>query len=196
MSPPLYGLVLAGGKSKRMGRDKALLSFDGKQTQLERAVRLLNQVTDHAFVSLREEQKFPLPDESIAVFDNFAETRGPLCGILSAMKEYPLADWLVLACDLPNLSYATLEKLITAYRSEDPQLTAYKNSNSGFPEPLCAIYPAGNDTELIQLSRKLDTFSPRKLLIEKGIRLVDQEAPNSLDNVNRAAEFEAARKKK
>ena len=192
MRPQLYGLVLVGGKSERMGHDKALLSFDGKHTQLERAVSLLSKVTDHAFVSLRKEQEFPLPDGANAVFDNFEEIKGPLCGILSAMKAYPLADWLVVACDLPNLDTSALRKLIGAYRSMDPQLTAYKNSHSGFPEPLCAIYPAGNDSELIQLSRELDTLSPRKLFAHKSARLVDQTNPNSLDNVNTAAEYEVA----
>jgi len=77
MRPQLYGLVLVGGKSERMGHDKALLSFDGKHTQLERAVSLLSKVTDHAFVSLRKEQEFPLPDGANAVFDNFEEIKGP-----------------------------------------------------------------------------------------------------------------------
>ena len=104
------------------------------------------------------------------------------------MKAHPLADWLVVACDLPNLSTLTLQELIAAYQSESPRLTAYKNSGTGFPEPLCAIYPVGSNVQLIKLAQELDTFSPRKLLAEIGARLVDQTKPNILDNVNTEAE--------
>ena len=65
---------------------------------------------------------------------------------------------------------------------------------SAIPEPLCAVYPAGSDTELLALSKETGKSCPRKLLILKEATLIDQDDPSSLDNINSAAEFEAALK--
>ena len=56
MAPPLYGLVLAGGRSTRMRRDKATLSYQGR-SQLDRAMELLGSCVQQAFVSVRPDQR-------------------------------------------------------------------------------------------------------------------------------------------
>lgn len=195
MTGNIYGLVLVGGESRRMGRDKALLSYDGAATQLERTTELLQSVCPRVFVSQRAEQPFSIPSGSEAIYDSVEAAHGPLRGILSAMRSHPKAHWLVLACDLPYLGTATLEKLIAAFRAQSsPELTAYRSSHDGLPEPLCAIYPAGCDTGLLTLAKELGKSCPRKLLIVKEARLIDQDAPNSLDNINTAEEYKAANK--
>lgn len=191
---PLHGLVLAGGESRRMGRDKALLSYDGQKSQLERTSELLLQCCSQVFISQREEQAFPLPDRALPLYDSIDEIKGPLCGILSALKAHPEADWLVLACDLPNLVTDDLKHLIEAYHNlKTPHFTAYQSHYDSLPEPLCAIYPSGSELQLRNLSRKLGKFCPRKLLIVSEAKLVLQPNPHSLDNVNTAEEFEAFR---
>jgi len=120
------------------------------------------------------------------------DVKGPLCGILSAMRAHPEVHWLVLACDLPYLQTATLEKLITEFQKEPPQLTAYRSTHDDLPEPLCAIYPAGSGTELLALSQELGKSCPRKLLIVKEATLVEQEDPRSLDNINTPEEYASA----
>lgn len=189
---PIYGLVLVGGKSERMGRDKALLSYDGETTQLEKTASILRSVCEKVCVSQRKEQAFSAPDFAQVIHDNVSEARGPLCGILSAMRAYPDVDWLVVACDLPNLSQAVLRKLIGEFQLGEPKLTAYKSSYDGLPEPLCAIYPSRSDAVLLALSQELGKSCPRKLLIIKEAQLVEQDDPRSLDNINTAEEFESA----
>lgn len=192
MSQAIHGLVLVGGESRRMGSDKALLSYDGKATQLERTAALLQSVCPRVFISQREEQPFPTPEGTEAIYDSVDEARGPLRGILSAMQAHPDAHWLVLACDLPNLSKATLEKLIASFQEAPaPELTAYRSSHDDLPEPLCAIYPSGSDAGLLALAQELGKSCPRKLLIIKEAALVDQNDPRSLDNINTAEEFNA-----
>ncbi|MGB0334579.1 MAG: molybdenum cofactor guanylyltransferase [Opitutales bacterium] len=187
----IYGLVLAGGKSTRMGRDKALLSYDGEQTQLEKTSALLQSVCSRVLVSQRRSQAFPLPAGTEVIHDCMDQVKGPLCGILSAMHAHPEVHWLVLACDLPRIEVTTLKKLCDAFRGSAPSLTAYRSSHNGLPEPLCAVYPAGSDAELLTLSKEIGKSCPRKLLILKEATLIDQDDPSSLDNINTAAEFEA-----
>lgn len=193
MNNPLYGLVLVGGESRRMGRDKALLSYNGKETQLEKTASALQTVCEKTFVSLRHEQDYKLPAQATPIYDSIQETKGPLCGILSAMHAHPNADWLVVACDLPYLNTETLQKLINEYQRQPGELTAYKSTHDGLPEPLCAIYPSGKDQELLELAHQLGKFCPRKLLIQKQARLIQQDDPRSLENINTSEEYEAIR---
>lgn len=177
----LYGLVLAGGRSRRMGTDKALLVHDGR-TQLESAVRLLAPVTDRQFVSTRPDQ---CDDEERSRFpqivDRYADI-GPLAGILSAMDEYPDVDWLVVACDLPNLDALTLEQLV-AKQSRNRPFTAFRSSSDGLPEPLCAIY-SKSARPIVRRFVDEGIVCPRKILIRSDTKLLNQPNPDALHNVN------------
>src|SRR6516162_2569094 len=97
---PLYGLVLAGGHSTRMQRDKATLRYHGR-TQLEWAMSLIEPHVARAFVSVRADQQ---DDPIRAKFALIADTKqglGPIGGIVAAQAAYPAMAWLVIACDLP-----------------------------------------------------------------------------------------------
>lgn len=178
---PLYGLVLAGGKSRRMGRDKALLERDG-QSQLAFIVQLVADHVDRVFVSARDDQKHdPERRRFEQVVDRY-DDMGPLAGILSAMDAYPDADWLVVACDLPNVGAETLTHLL-ANRSPDLPFTAYVSSHDGLPEPLCAVYRADSNA-LVRKFAGDGVHCPRKILIRSDTHLLQQLDPGSLDNVN------------
>ena len=181
MSNKLLGLVLAGGQSRRMGQDKALLMREG-QSQLGYIASLVAQVTDGAYVSARSEQQDdPERSRFPAIIDRY-DNMGPVAGILSAMDEHPEADWLVLACDLPNIDEATLEYLLQ-HRSGEQPFTAFKSSYDGLPEPLCAIYTAGSDT-VIRKFVEDGIVCPRKMLINSDTQLLEQPNPGALDNIN------------
>lgn len=190
MKLPIYGLLLVGGKSQRMGQDKALLRYTAV-TQLERGAALLQSVCAQVAISQRREQSYPLPSGTVAVHDQIDDMRGPLCGILSAMRTYPEAHWLVMACDLPHVRRSTLQQLIQYFESAAPQLTAYRSSHDGLPEPLCALYPAGADQALVARAKELGKACPRKLLMLEQARLLTQSEPHSLDNFNTLQEFQS-----
>ncbi len=182
-----YGLVLAGGKSRRMGEDKALLVHDGI-SQLEHIAALLRPLTDKVFVSTRAEQQ----DERIRrrfeqIVDQF-DNIGPIAGILSAVKEYPDVDWLVVACDLPNVDEETIRFLLTNRSVEHP-FTAFRSSHDDPPEPLCAVYRAGADTIIREFVNE-GIICPRKILIRSDTCLLTQPNPASLDNVNTPGDLE------
>jgi len=92
---PVYGLVLAGGESRRMGRDKALLLRDG-QSQLEYVAALLEGAVERAFVSVRQEQQEEPERGRFSTIADRYEGIGPVAGILSAMDEHPDRSHCVL----------------------------------------------------------------------------------------------------
>ncbi|MBT8101065.1 MAG: molybdenum cofactor guanylyltransferase [Gammaproteobacteria bacterium] len=177
----LFGLVLAGGESRRMGQDKALLRHDG-QSQLAYLAGMLKSLTDEVFVSTRAEQsEEPERSRWPQIVDRYSGI-GPVAGILSAMESHPQSDWLVVACDLPNIDPVTLRHLIDN-SSETQPFSAYRSSHDDLPEPLCAIYRAGSDAILRQFIDD-GVVCPRKILIRSDTCLLEQLRPESLDNIN------------
>lgn len=184
---PLYGLILAGGRSSRLGQDKALLRRDGR-SQLENLSLALASVTAKTFVSARPDQRDePERGRFPQIVDRYTDI-GPVAGILSAMDEYPDADWLVVACDLPNVETATLQHLFT-HRSATCPFTAFRSSHDGLPEPLCAIYRAQSHS-IVREFVDAGVVCPRKMLIRSDTELLDQPDPRALDNVNTPDDLE------
>jgi len=180
-SKAIYGLVLSGGKSRRMGQDKALLENNG-QSQLAHVAGVLDACVDKVFVSTRADQE---NDEVRAQFDRIVDRyddMGPVAGILSALETSPEADWLVVACDLPNITEQTIRDLLEQCEGEQA-FTAYASSYDGLPEPLCAVYHSGSEAIVRQFVKE-GINCPRKILIRSDTKLLDQRHPEALDNVN------------
>jgi molybdopterin-guanine dinucleotide biosynthesis protein A len=185
----LYGLVLAGGRSTRMGRDKASLPYGGRP-QLERAVELLAPHVQRVFVSVRSEQ---WDDPQRAAYDRIADLKpdlGPLGGIHAALATHPGHGWLVLACDLPFLGEPTLQHLIV-HRAPGRLATAYRSHHDGLPEPLCAIYEPGSRSA-IEAWIEAGQRCPRAWLRASDVELLELPEPQALDNVNTAQEYALA----
>lgn len=122
-SPPLYGLVLAGGRSARMGSDKAALDYHGRP-QAAHACGLLAPFCARVFVSCRADQACDPALAGLPQLHDAQEGLGPLGGILTAFAAHPQAAWLVVACDLPHLDAATLAHLV-ARRDPSRLATAF-----------------------------------------------------------------------
>ncbi len=164
-----------------MGRDKALLQHNG-QSQLQYAFSLLQEVTDRQFVSTRADQQDDPERQRFAQIVDRYDDLGPVAGILTALETHPDADWLVLACDLPNLDRPTMDYLIENLSQEKP-FSAYRSSKDGLPEPLCAIYRSGSDVT-IRAFVDDGMICPRKMMIRSDTELLEQPNPAALDNVN------------
>ena len=185
---PLFGLVLAGGASTRMRRDKAAIEYHG-QSQLQWTFHLLSHVCAATFVSVRPDQR---EDPARVGFPQIVDRlpgAGPIAGISAAMQAHPKAAWLVVACDLPFLSEATLRHLV-AHRDVHKLATAYRSSHDGLPEPLCAIWePLSREPLLAYVDAGKQC--PRKFLINADTALLDLPDARALDNVNTADEYRA-----
>lgn len=188
-APPLFGLVLAGGRSTRMQRDKAALEYRPGESQLDAAMKLLAPRVSRAFVSVRADQAGePTRSRHASIVDR-GDVAGPIAGIQAALAAHPEAAWLVLACDLPFLDPGTLDALVAA-RDPEAEATAFRSSHDGLPEPLCAIY---EPRAAVSIAAHIAAGKncPRKYLINARTRLIDQPNPRALDNVNTVDEYGA-----
>lgn len=180
-SDTVWGLVLAGGRSRRMGRDKALLERDGT-TQLSYSMHLLQRHVDRVFVSTRPDQADDAERRQFEqITDRYADI-GPVAGILSAMETFQDVSWLVLACDLPNVDDETIAFLLQ-HRSASQPFTAFSSSYDGLPEPLCAIYRT-DARAVIGDFVEAGIVCPRKMLIRSDTGLLKLPDPSALNNVN------------
>jgi len=137
MAQPITGLILAGGKSTRLGTDKVVLPLSGR-TLLARMVTLASRFCPQVWISGRNPENLDvnapwLPDDQPGM--------GPLGGILTGLQRIggPL---LVLACDLPLLDEATVSKLLAAREQRPAQavMTTFLQPDTGFIESLVAVY--------------------------------------------------------
>ncbi|HEY4323875.1 MAG TPA: NTP transferase domain-containing protein [Mucilaginibacter sp.] len=184
--PILNGLVLAGGKSERMGFDKGQVNLYGKE-QRYHVADMLKGFCDNVFISCRQEQQQDIDGGYASLPDTFTGL-GPFGAILSAFRHNPNSAWLVVACDLPLLSESTLQHLI-ANRNASNIATAYQSSFDDFPEPLITIWePKSYPVLLSFLSQGYSC--PRKVLINSEITLLNAPKSDDLTNVNTPEELE------
>jgi molybdenum cofactor guanylyltransferase len=186
--PVLHGLVLAGGFSTRMQRDKGLLTYHGKP-QREFAYELLSEFCQEVYLSCRADQVAELEGKFNYIPDAFLGL-GPKGGILSAFQRNPDAAWLVLACDLPYLNRETLAYLVQN-RNPAKVATAFMDGENEFPEPLITVYEPKIYPILLQMLG-MGYPCPRKTLINSDVALLQSPDAVALTNVNAPREYEAA----
>ena len=184
----LRSLVLAGGLSTRMGRDKALLIYNG-ELQVRRVASMLDRLAPPAYVSVRSAQTQDPAFAGLRLLADHQEGIGPLAGILSAFHEVPSSAWLVVAVDMPFLSEITLRRLL---ESRDPSAfaTAFRNPQINQPEPVCTIY----EPRILPVLQKASGQGryTLKLLRDLPVRLVEPEHPEELANINDPEEYKKA----
>lgn len=182
--PKLNGLVLAGGKSVRMGKDKGALDYHGKP-QREFMADLLSPFCEETYISVRGNQG--VESEYGLLEDTFVGL-GPFGAIVSAMRKNPNVAWLVVACDLPLLDEKTLQFLIEN-RNDSKVATAIYNPETDFPEPLITIWEPRSYQVLLNFLTQ-GYSCPRKVLINSEIELLKLEDTKVLLNVNDTEGYE------
>jgi len=184
---PLKGLVLAGGRSVRMGADKAAVEFGG-DALLDRAVAGLSVVVADVYVSAREAQRNEALRSAYPLIVDRHEDIGPAAGILAAHVSDPAAAWLVIACDMPMLGKDSLSVLLAGRAPEmDASCLAV---NEGAPlEPLCAIYEPVTLTHFQVFVEAGGNTSPRAWLANANTRRVMAPGQNILRGANTGAEL-------
>ena len=182
-------VILAGGLSRRMGRDKASLPV-GDGTLIEHLVLRLAPVVDETIVaggSVRPD----LPD--VRLVPDRAEGLGPLAGIHAGLTAARYPHVWVVACDLPDVQPA----IVTLLRETSAGYDAVVPRIGGEPQGVCALY-------LSSLASRIDALlnagerSIRSLLAASNVRYVTPEELGEVDlelrsfrNINTPAEYQA-----
>ncbi len=175
----LNGVVLAGGKSLRMGEDKGTISWHGVP-QREYVAELLSKFCETTYISCRDEQQvassYPLLADSYTGM-------GPYGAILSAFAKEAKSAWLVVACDLPLLDETTLQQLIH-HRNPEAIATTFESPYDGLPEPLITIWEPKAFPYLLSLVDE-GYKCPRKALIKSdNVHIIKAQHPDALMNTN------------
>lgn len=127
-------IILCGGRSTRMGRDKGTLPF-GDETMLDRIVRIARSITADVIVVARRDQ--PVPAGTRAIHDP-VENLGPLAGIAAGLAASTTDLNIVVACDMPLVNPRVLERLTTMIGAHDACVAVV----DGHTSALCGIYRA------------------------------------------------------
>lgn len=181
MNAPLYGLILTGGKSSRMGQNKSQLEMRPGISQLDYLWQLLQTLVDQSYVSVAHGA------QKHACYDSLVDQehdQGPLGGICTALSTHSHCAFLVVACDLPLLTKETLESLIVERdQNEAVDVTCYLNPHDNRPEPLCAIYEP-SALPILQKQLDQDKYCARKMVESSTFLGLNLEHSYALNNAN------------
>ena len=176
------GFVLAGGRSSRMGRDKALLPY-GATSLVEHLAKAVREAAGSvALIGSRH----TLGHLGLTVFPDELPGCGPIGGIYTALRATG-TDWnLIVACDMPSVSVNILRQLLKrAEISGDNCVVAV--GPDGEPEPLCAVYHRRSLPFLTEAIRD-NRLKMRTAVKEMGASFVPVDA-SALVNLNTPAEW-------
>lgn len=191
-APALRGLVLAGGRSTRFGRDKAAEEFAGSPL-LSHVVALLTPLVTEVFVAVRADQLDEPLRRRFALIADEPRVAGPAAGMLAAHRRVPDGAWLVVACDMPLLNGQALGALIQK-RTPDSAATAFRSPVDGLPEPLCAIYEPATLARFRRQVENGGSPSPRDFLVASAVTLVAPLRGEELANINTLEDLERLRR--
>jgi molybdopterin-guanine dinucleotide biosynthesis protein A len=113
-STPLWGCVLIGGRSSRMGSPKHLIDGGDGKSWLEQSVDLLSSQVARIVIS--GEGDIPQVLNSLKRIDDLPGLSGPMAGISAVIKQYPFVSWIVMACDMPDITVESIRWLIEQRR--------------------------------------------------------------------------------
>jgi len=187
----ISAFALAGGKSSRMGADKALLQFDGLSL-LARALALLRTLTPLTYI-VGDRIKFGALGQ---VVEDIYAGCGPLAGIHAALLHTATDRNLLLAVDLPFVTPALLQFLVSRSQKTGSAVTVTRVG--GRIQPLCAIYRkhlAGDaESALRKGEYKVEALfhGPHTDVIEESELMASGFSPSMFENVNTPSDWESA----
>jgi molybdenum cofactor guanylyltransferase len=189
----VQGFILVGGKSSRMGQDKARLRF-GEQTVVELIATALRSVTQNV-------TSVGGPHQIIKGLSNIPDLRpgcGPLAGIEAALGHATSTFCFIVACDFPFVTGEMVEHLL-GFAGDSDAVVPVQDDNR--PQPLCAVYRVETCLPATESAIAADQHSPRAMLERVNTRYVPFDQLSALEgsrdfffNVNTPDSYERAQR--
>ena len=191
---PFTAVLLAGGRSRRMGRDKALLQLPDGRRLWERQLGVLRELEPtELFISGPAREGFP---SGVATLEDETPDLGPLGGIATALAAMQTGRLVVLAVDLPAMTAGYLRALLIDSSEQTLSRGVVPQADDGFFEPLAAVYPEASLVEARartqSVNRSLQTFV--RGLVSAGLarpRPISPEESGLFVNWNRWEDYGA-----
>jgi molybdopterin-guanine dinucleotide biosynthesis protein A len=186
----IYGLVVCGGESSRMGMDKSLLVYYDKP-QRYHLYDMLQPLCDKVFISCNKKQASTISEgyEKIVDLDKY-ENIGPMAALLSAFELEPDACFLVVGCDYPFIRKEDLQKLVHEKGDSDLALS-YVNPETFITEPLLGIYCNASYPHILEHFLKKE-FSLKNLLNDLHVKKIEPSSLQSITSVDTPEAYEEA----
>ena len=188
----LQALLLVGGESKRMGKDKSLIAEYFNKPMFKVMGDLLHSLDLEVSFSCPSERRQVYP-ANLQIIEDRLLGMGPLSGIVSAFLANRECAWLVVACDLPLLDQVTLQELISK-RNPSKIATAFVHEESGLPEPLITIWEP-KAFSAIMSAVAMGITCPRKILLQSDIEKIIIGDSLKLMNANTPEDLAIAQSK-
>ncbi|CAB4323008.1 MAG: NTP transferase domain-containing protein [Actinobacteria bacterium] len=188
MIEPFSGAILAGGRSLRMGSDKAALDPYGHGSMLSTGLRSLEGCGASGIAVVGGAPLLPIPDGVEPVADLFPG-EGPLGGIISALRWSRSDLVVVLACDMPFLTEEPIMELVSLARGSHALAGVFAKID-GRIQPLTAIWRRSLALELLTASFGAGERAPRRLLdrlphetiiCENSLALIDLDSRDDIE---------------
>ncbi len=189
----LFGLVLCGGQSIRMGSDKGLILKDGIPWSRIVAGQI-EKLNIPVYISVNPSQAISyqsiFPQEKLII--DTVEKQGPLTGLLSANKTFPDKDFLLVACDMINIKQEIFFVLITEYLN-NANFDFFAFDNAGTIEPLCAVYTGKAISEIFNTPASGLKYggSLRRILEAGNTKRLTPVNKSSFKNYNRKSDVKS-----
>ncbi len=185
MKYKIPAIIFAGGKSSRMGQDKALLPFGGYPSLAAYQYDRLSSLFDNVYLSAKEE-KFDF--EAPVILDHYPDA-SPLVGLISAFETLKCEALFILSVDAPFVDEYVIKRLLSQRGDADAVIA---KSDSG-RQPLCGIYTK-HIVKIAKENLKNDIHRLGALLNEVDTKWVYFEDDTRFSNLNHPHEYEEALK--
>jgi len=186
----LYGLVVSGGKSTRMGRDKSMLVYY-KKPQRYHAHELLATVCDRVFISCNREQLPGINKNYTALPDQPAYRQsGPMAALLTAFTQHPGSDLLILGCDYPFVGTNDVRNFYYSIKPDTTAAAFYDYEQHSY-EPLLAWY-SSKTAPLLMNMYKTRNYSLQNFLQSNNAQKYFPASSRTITSVDTPEAFAAA----